>query len=151
MIRIICIGKIKEEFFKEAILEYKKRLSKYTLVEIIELEDEKIDDSKIAISREAEKIKKVLKDKEYIITLEIEGTQLSSVEFSKKLEKTFIENSNITFIIGGSHGLSEEIKSKSNFKLSFSKMTFPHQMFRVILLEQIYRSFKISNNERYHK
>ena len=151
MIRIICIGKIKEEFFKEAILEYKKRLSKYTSVEIIELEDEKIDDSKIAISREAEKIKKVLKDKEYIITLEIEGTQLSSVEFSKKLEKTFIENSNITFIIGGSHGLSEEIKSKSNFKLSFSKMTFPHQMFRVILLEQIYRSFKISNNERYHK
>ena len=151
MIRIICIGKIKEEFFKEAILEYKKRLSKYTLVEIIELEDEKIDDSKIAISREAEKIKKVLKDKEYIITLEIEGNQLSSVEFSKKLEKTFIENSNITFIIGGSHGLSEEIKSKSNFKLSFSKMTFPHQMFRVILLEQIYRSFKISNNERYHK
>lgn len=151
MIKIICIGKIKESFYKEAILEYKKRLSKYTSLEIIELEDEKIDESKVALKNEADKIKKILKEKDYIITLEIEGKQFSSEEFSYNLEKTFIENSNVTFIIGGSHGLSNEIKNKSNLKISFSKMTFPHQLFRIILLEQIYRSYKISNNERYHK
>ncbi|MDD3241199.1 MAG: 23S rRNA (pseudouridine(1915)-N(3))-methyltransferase RlmH [Bacilli bacterium] len=151
MIKIICVGKVKETFFKEAIYEYKKRLSKYTNLEIIEVEDEKIDDSKIALKNEAEKIKKLIKEKDYIITLEIEGKNLTSEQLSEKINNTLIENSNIVFVIGGSHGLSEEIKIKSNFKLSFSKMTFPHQLFRILLLEQIYRSFKIINNERYHK
>ena len=151
MIKIICVGKVKETFFKEAIYEYKKRLSKYTNLEIIEVEDEKIDDSKIALKNEAEKIKKLIKEKDYIITLEIEGKNLTSEQLSEKINNTLIENSNIVFVIGGSHGLSEEIKIKSNFKLSFSKMTFPHQLFKILLLEQIYRSFKIINNERYHK
>ena len=151
MIKIICLGKIKESYLIEAIKEYEKRISKYTQLQIIELEDCGIDDKKVILKKEEEKILKVLNPKDYIITLEIEGKELSSIEFSKKLEDTFITDSNITFVIGGSYGLSDEIKKLSNYKLSFSKMTFPHQLFRVILLEQIYRSFKIINNEEYHK
>ncbi len=151
MIKIICLGKIKEKFFEDAIKEYTKRLSKYHQVEIIELPDEGIADSKVALKKEKEKILKVLNKKDYIITLEIEGKEESSPEFAKRLENLFIENSNITFIIGGSYGLDDEIKALSNYKLSFSKMTFPHQLFRIILLEQIYRAFKIINNEEYHK
>ena len=151
MIKLITIGSIKEKYLKEAIEEYKKRISKYTNIEIIELKDEGLVEESKAIELEGEKINKHLTNKDYIITLEIEGKQMTSVEFSKKLERIQIENSNIVFIIGGSYGLSKEIKDKSNLKLSFSKMTFPHQLFRVILLEQIYRSYKIINNERYHK
>ena len=101
--------------------------------------------------QEKNSILKYIKDRDYIITLEIEGKQISSMEFSEKIQDIFNYNSNITFIIGGSYGLHNEIKSRSNYKLSFSKMTFPHQLFRVILLEQIYRAFKIENNEAYHK
>ncbi len=151
MIKIICLGNIKESYLSDAIKEYKKRLSKYCELNIIELDDVGIDDSKVALKKEEEKILKVLNPKDYIITLEIEGKELTSPEFSKKIEETLIYNSNITFIIGGSFGLSDEIKKLSNFKLSFSKMTFPHQLFRVILLEQLYRAFKIINNETYHK
>ena len=151
MIKIICLGNIKESYLTDAIKEYKKRLSKYCELNIIELDDVGIDDSKVALKKEEEKIFKVLNPKDYIITLEIEGKELNSPEFSKKIEDTLIYNSNITFIIGGSFGLSNEIKKLSNFKLSFSKMTFPHQLFRVILLEQLYRAFKIMNNETYHK
>ena len=151
MIKIICLGNIKESYLTDAIKEYKKRLSKYCELNIIELDDVGIDDSKVALKKEEEKIFKVLNPKDYIITLEIEGKELTSLEFSKKIEETLIYNSNITFIIGGSFGLSDEIKKLSNFKLSFSKMTFPHQLFRVILLEQLYRAFKIMNNETYHK
>ena len=151
MIKIICLGKIKESYFNDAIKEYTKRLSKYTEIKIIELDDVGIDDKKVVLKKEEEKILKVLNDKEYIITLEIEGNEISSLDFAKKINDIFIQSSNITFIIGGSYGLSDEIKKKSNYKLSFSKMTFPHQLFRVILLEQLYRAFKINNNEEYHK
>lgn len=151
MIKIICVGKIKEDFFKNAIVEYKKRLTKYTDIEIIEVPDEGLTDIKTALKKESEKIIKYINVKDYIITMEIEGEQLSSKELATKINNIYTINSNITFIIGGSYGLGEEIKKMSNFKLSFSKMTFPHQLFRVILLEQIYRSFKINNNESYHK
>lgn len=145
------MGKIKESFLEEAIKEYKKRISRYQQLEIVELQDEGISDKKVALKKEKEKILKVLNIKDYIITLEIEGKEESSEEFAKRLDNIFIENSNITFIIGGSYGLDDDIKSLSNYKMSFSKMTFPHQLFRVILLEQIYRAFKIINNEEYHK
>ncbi len=144
MIKIICVGKIKEQYLKDAIWEYKKRISKYHKLEIIELPDNSIEE-------EGNAILKVINDKDYVITLEIEGQMIDSIEFSNRIEKIFIEHSNITFIIGGSDGLSDKIKAISNFKLSFSKMTFPHQLFRVILLEQIYRAFKIMKNETYHK
>lgn len=144
MIKILCVGKVKESFFREAIEEYKKRLSKYTKLEIVEVTDSTID-------KEKELLLKHINEKDYIITLEIEGNNLSSVELSKKIEDTLMINPNIVFIIGGSYGLHNDIKKLSNLKLSFSKMTFPHQLFRIILLEQIYRSFKIINNETYHK
>lgn len=151
MIKIICVGKIKEAFFRDAIDEYKKRLSKYTAIEIIEVQDEGLTDQKTAIKKESEKILKVVNQKDFIITMEIEGKELSSQELASKIDNIFNINNNITFIIGGSYGLSDEVKQLSNFKLSFSKLTFPHQLFRIILLEQIYRAFKINNNESYHK
>ena len=151
MIKIVTVGSLKEKYLKDAIDEYKKRLSKYTNIELIEVKDEGLVEKEKALKLEAEKILKNISNKEYIITLEIDGQQLSSEDFSKKIDNILIENSNITFIIGGSYGLDEQIKRLSNYKLSFSKMTFPHQLFRVILLEQIYRAFKIINNENYHK
>ena len=151
MIKIITIGSIKESYLRDAIEEYKKRLSKYTNLEIIECKDEGLVEKEKAMKLEEEKILKYISEKDYIITLEIEGKELTSEEFAEKLDKIQIENSNITFIIGGSYGLSNTIKEKANFKLSFSKMTFPHQLFRVILLEQIYRAFKINHHESYHK
>ncbi len=151
MIRIIAVGSIKENYLKEALNEYLKRIRKYTTIEIIEVKDEGLVEKEKALNIEKERIKKYLTNKEYIITLEIDGKELSSIEFSKKLENILIENSNITFIIGGSYGLSDEIKNLSKLSLSFSKMTFPHQLFRVLLLEQIYRGYKIINNESYHK
>jgi len=151
MIKIITVGSIKEKYLKDAIDEYTKRLSKYTNIEIIEVKDEGLVEPQKAIVLEEEKILKHINDKDYIITLEIEGKELSSLEFAEKLDKIQLESSNITFIIGGSYGLSDNIKSKSKLHLSFSKMTFPHQLFRVLLLEQIYRAFKINNNESYHK
>ena len=144
MIKIICVGKIKEAFYRDAINEYMKRLSKYHKVEIIEVSDSNIREEKELILKRVDK-------KDYIITMEIEGRENTSIEFANLIDKTLINNSNITFIIGGSDGLDDDIKKLSNYKLSFSKMTFPHQLFRVILLEQIYRCFKIINNESYHK
>ncbi len=151
MIKIICIGKIKETYFKEAIEEYRRRLSKYTSLEIIELPDEGLLDEVSTLKKEKEHILKVLNPKDYIVTLEIEGKMYNSIEFSEHIEKIFLQNSNLTFIIGGSYGLDEEIKALAREKISFSKMTFPHQLFRVLLLEQIYRAFKIKNHETYHK
>lgn len=152
MIKIICVGKIKEKYLSDATYEYKKRISKYSKLEIIEIPDEKTDDPKIALNKEKEKILKVLNLKDYIITLDINGKMIDSVELSKKIDSIFTnENSNITFIIGGSCGLHDDIKNKANYSLSFSRLTFPHQLFRVMLLEQIYRSYKILNNESYHK
>lgn len=150
MIKIITVGKIKEKYYTDAVNEYLKRLSKYTRINLIEVKDEDFDISKTLL-KEKESIMKYIDDKDYVITLEIEGNELDSVSLSKKLEDIQNNNSNITFIIGGSYGLHEDIKKRSNYKLSFSRLTFPHQLFRVILLEQLYRSFKISNNESYHK
>ena len=143
MIKIICIGKLKEKYLVDACLEYSKRIRKYTKIEIIELKDSTMDE-------ERDNILKYI-NKEFIITLEIDGIMLDSKSLAQKIENTFLTNSNITFIIGGSDGLHDDIKKISNYKLSFSKLTFPHQLFRVMLLEQIYRSFKILNNETYHK
>ena len=151
MIKIICVGKIKEKFFKDAIEEYSKRLSKYTKINIIEIQDINLNNEELIKQKEKELILKHIEQKDYIITLEIEGKELSSIELSKKIEELEQQNPNITFIIGGSYGLDDEIKKISNYKLSFSKLTFPHQLFRVILLEQIYRAYKIKNNESYHK
>ena len=144
MIKIICVGKLKEKYLVDACLEYKKRISKYTNIELIELKDSNI-------IKEKEEILKYIDKKDYIITLQIDGENIDSIELSNKIDKIFINNPNITFIIGGSDGLDDEIKKISNYALSFSKLTFPHQLFRVMLLEQIYRSFKIINNETYHK
>jgi len=143
-ITVICVGKLKEKYLTDACLEYKKRISKYTNIDLIELKDSNIE-------KEKDEILKHIDKKDYIITLQIDGESIDSVELSKKIDKIFITNPNITFIIGGSDGLDEEIKRLSNCSLSFSKLTFPHQLFRVMLLEQIYRSFKIINNETYHK
>ena len=151
MIKIICVGKIKEKFYKDAIEEYKKRLSKYTKLQIIEVEDVNLPNEELIKQKEKELIEKQINEKDYVITMEIEGNELNSIELSKKLEQLEQTNPNITFIIGGSYGLDNQIKKRSNYKLSFSKLTFPHQLFREILLEQIYRAYKIKNNESYHK
>ena len=151
MIKIICVGKIKEKYLKEAIEEYKKRLSKYTKLELIEVNDIDNPNIDIVLTKEKELIEKHIDLKDYVVTLEIEGNMLSSEELANKIDNIFNTNSTITFIIGGSHGIHRDIKNRSNYKLSFSKLTFPHQLFRVNLLEQIYRSFKINNNEAYHK
>ena len=151
MIKIITVGSIKEKYLKDAIEEYTKRISKYTNIEIIEVKDEGLVEPNKSLQLEEEKILKHINDKDYIITLEIEGKELSSTELAEKLDKITLEASTITFIIGGSYGLSQNIKDKAKLHLSFSKMTFPHQLFRVLLLEQIYRAFKINNNESYHK
>ena len=150
MIKIITVGKLKEKYFKEACDEYLKRLSKYTKINLIEVPDENYDIIK-TLEKEKESILKHISNKDYIITMEIEGTEISSIELSKRINDILITNSDITFIIGGSYGLHDDIKNISNFSLSFSKMTFPHQLFRIMLLEQIYRSYKILNNETYHK
>lgn len=148
MIKIICVGKIKEQYLRSAISEYEKRLKKFTKLEIIEVNDESNGN---ILEKEKNHIIRYINDHDYVVTLEIDGNMIDSVELSKKIDQMLINFSNITFVIGGSYGLSDEIKKKSNYKLSFSKMTFPHQLFRVLLLEQIYRSFKIINNESYHK
>ena len=144
MIKLICVGKIKEKYLTDGINDYFKRINKYHKFEIIEVEDS-------IPSNEETKIMKYIDNRDYVITLEIEGKSLSSTEFADKLDKMFISNSNIIFVIGGSYGLSDNIKNRSNYKLSFSNMTFPHGLFRLIFLEQLYRCFKIINNETYHK
>ena len=145
MIKIICLGKLKETYLTELVNDYLKRINKYHKTEIIELKDEE------NLENEAKNILKYINPNDYVITLEIEGKELNSLEFAELIDKTFITNSTITFIIGSSSGLSSVVKERSNFKLSFSKFTFPHGLFRGILLEQIYRAFKINHNENYHK
>lgn len=157
-ISVICVGKIKEKYFTMAIDEYKKRLSKYCKLDIIEVSDEKTPDNAsdnledLIKRKEGERILKYIKDDSYVITLEIKGQMPDSVELSKYLEKLGIEGkSNVVFVIGGSLGLHSCVSERSDYKLSFSKMTFPHQLMRVVLLEQIYRSYRIINGEPYHK
>ena len=156
-INIICIGKIKENFFKDAINEYSKRLSKYCNLTITELSDEKIPskvNNKIIENIkniEGKKILDHLKKDSYIICLDLHGKQFSSEEFSSKIDSIALNyNSSITFIIGGTLGISDEVLNSANEKICFSKMTFPHQLIRIFLLEQLFRAFKISNNETYH-
>ena len=151
MIKIICVGKIKESFFREAIQEYQKRLSKYTKLEIIELPDYTNGNAQENKKKEALLIQKQIGPKDYVITLEIEGRVFSSEQLAEKIDDLFQNYSTITFVIGGSYGLDASIKEKSDLSLSFSKMTFPHQLFRILLLEQIYRSYKIIHHESYHK
>lgn len=156
-IDIICVGKIKESYLKDAILEYSKRLSKYCALTITEVADEPIpnnlNDNLIDNIKKIESNKMLshIKKDSFVICLDLKGKQYSSEEFSKKIENISLNNSHISFIIGGSLGIHEDLISKSNELVCFSKMTFPHQLIRVFLLEQLFRAFKISNNETYHK
>ena len=156
-INILCIGKIKEDFFRNAINEYSKRLSKYCKLNIVELPDEKIPD-KLNINmteqikeKESNNIINHLPKDTYIICLDLTGKEYSSENFSSKLENLSQITSNITFVIGGSLGIHKNLLNKTNKKICFSKMTFPHQLIRIFLLEQIFRAFKISNGETYHR
>ena len=156
-ISIICIGKIKENYLKDAINEYSKRLSKFCNLKITELQDEKLP-TKINGSikseiknQECDKIIDAIKKDSYVICLDLKGKEYSSEDFSRKIENIALNfNSSITFIIGGTLGLNEKVLSLASEKICFSKMTFPHQLIRVFLLEQLFRAFKISNNETYH-
>ena len=157
-ITLITVGKIKEKYLKDAITEYSKRLSRYCKLEIIEVPDEKTPDNASETVedgirvKEGERILKYVRDDAYVVTLEIEGKLLTSEELAKKIENLGIQGtSHIIFIIGGSIGLGKEVLKRSDYALSFSKMTFPHQLMRVILLEQIYRSYRIISHEPYHK
>lgn len=146
MIKIICVGKIKETFFKDAIIEYIKRINKYTKINIVEVKDYNFN----SLVNEKNEINNFINKKDFIVVLDKDGIPCDSIEFSNIIIKN-MEYKDICFIIGGSLGLDDEIKKIADLKISFSKLTFPHQLFRVILLEQIYRSFKIENNETYHK
>lgn len=157
-ITIVCVGKIKEKFYRDALAEYTKRLSRYCSLSITEVADEKTkeqaSDVECAIikDREGERILKSIREDGYVIALAIDGKNLDSVELSKKIENLVLTGkSNLYFVIGGSLGLSDEVMKRADYKLSFSRMTFPHQLMRVILLEQIYRSYRIINHEPYHK
>ena len=145
MIKILCVGKIKERYLQDLINDYLKRISKYHKIEIIELKDDS------NYQKETSNLLEHIKTSDYNIALDIKGKMIKSEEFASIIDKTFLTNSTITFIIGGSLGLNDEIKNKCQQIISFSHLTFPHGLFRGILLEQIYRSFKILNNETYHK
>lgn len=157
-ITIVCVGKIKEKFYRDALAEYTKRLSRYCSLTITEVADEKTkeqaSETECAIikDREGERIFKSIRDDGYVIALAIDGKNLDSVELSEKIDKLGLSGkSNVYFVIGGSLGLSDAVMKRADYKLSFSRMTFPHQLMRVILLEQIYRSYRIINHEPYHK
>lgn len=157
-IKIICVGKLKEKYLKDGIDEYVKRIKRFADVKIIENADEPIPDKasqaqeKLVLKCEGERIKKHIMPRDYVISLCVEGKQMQSEEFAKCISNITVDGySTIDFIIGGSLGICDEIKSLSNLKLGFSKMTFPHQLMRLILTEQVYRAFKINANEEYHK
>lgn len=157
-IDIICVGKLKEEYWTAAVREYSKRLSKYCTIEVKELKEARLPENagpaeeETVRRQEGEAILAQLKKEHYVITLEIKGKMLSSEQLAEKIEGLGLNGrSKIAFIIGGSLGLSQEVCDRADFRLSFSALTFPHQMMRVILLEQIYRAFKIIKNEAYHK
>lgn len=157
-ISVISVGKLKEKYLKLGIEEFSKRLSKYCKLDLIELEDEKCPenlsekDMEIVKNKEGQRILSKIKNNSYVIALAIDGKNLSSEELADTISKLAVRgNSHITFIIGGSLGLSDEVLKRADYKLSFSKMTFPHQLMKLILLEQVYRAFRINNNEPYHK
>lgn len=157
-ITLICVGKLKEKYLVQAVDEYSKRLSRYCSLEIVELVDEKTPDNagealeNLIKKKEGERILRTLKEGSYCIALAIEGTMLTSQELADKIDTLGVTGtSHISLVIGGSLGLSEEVLKKADYQLSFSKMTFPHQLMRVILLEQLYRSYRINTNQPYHK
>lgn len=157
-IHIVCVGKCRERFWKEAVSEYSKRLSRFCKLTVTELADEKIPDNAgsaaeaAVLEKEGERILSALRPNEFVVTLCVEGRQKDSVQFAEFVrESALAGKSNLAFVIGGSLGLAEAVKQRSGLRLSFSEMTFPHQMMRVILLEQLYRAFKINANETYHK
>lgn len=145
MIKIICLGKIKEDYLNKLIADYEKRISRYHKISIIELNDSN------DLEKESVDILKHINNQDYVIVTDIAGEAINSVDLAKKIDQTFLTNSTITFVIGSSYGLHDSVKKRANYRLSFSKLTFPHGLFRGLLLEQIYRSFKILNNETYHK
>lgn len=151
IIDIIVVGKLKEKSLKDLESEYSKRLTRYAKINIIELKDSKDNDINLAIKQESKLILDKIDDKSFIILLDIKGKMLSSDDLSKEINKITQINAKITFIVGGSNGVSMDVKNKANMLLSFSPMTFPHQLFRIMLLEQIYRSLAILNNSPYHK
>lgn len=157
-VQILCVGKVKEKFYRDAIAEFEKRLSRYCKLEIVEVADEQTpEDAPPAIceqikDKEGERLLSKIKQDSYVITLEILGKKMDSVSFSKVIEKAAVEGKGqISFVIGGSLGLSKAVMKRSDLALSFSDMTFPHQLMRVILCEQIYRGFRILSGEPYHK
>ena len=156
-VTIICIGKIKEKFYTDAIKEYAKRMTRFAELNIIELPDEQIPDNasskemEAIKKREGEKILAKIKPQSYVISLCIEGKTLDSPELAKTIRDAYMRTSNVTFIIGGSLGLSDEVKNRSDLRLSFGRMTLPHQLMRVVLAEQIYRAFMINSGATYHK
>ena len=157
-VTVIAVGKIKENYLKDAIAEYSKRLGKYCKLEIIETVDEKTPDNaseaeeELIRTKEAQRILKHIRPDAYVVTLEIEGEQMASEQFAEKIRRLGVQGiSHVVFVIGGSIGLGREVRARSDLALSFSKMTFPHQLMRAILLEQVYRGFRIINGEPYHK
>lgn len=157
-IRLLTVGKIKEKYLKDAIAEYSKRLSRYCKLEILEAADEKTPDNASEVlemqikKKEGDRLLNFISDTDYVIALDLKGEMYTSEEFASKIDKLGIQGvSTIDFIIGGSLGLSEEVRKRADMKVSFSKMTFPHQLMRVIFLEQLYRSYRIIKNEPYHK
>ena len=150
-INLVVVGKIKEDYLNSAIKEYEKRIKPFCNLKITEVKESNTGDIEKDLNTEADTILQLLKD-DYVVTLEIEGKELSSVEFSQMIEKHYsYNNKTITFVIGSSFGLASRVKERSNYKLSFSKMTFPHQLMRVVFLEQLYRALSIINNMKYHK
>lgn len=157
-ITILCVGKIKEKFYREAVAEYGKRLSRYCKLEIVEVADEKTPDGASELveeqirAKEAERMERHLRDGAFVCALAIDGKQLNSVELSEKIERLGTGGtSHIIFIIGGSLGIADSLLARADLRLSFSRMTFPHQLMRVILMEQVYRAYRIMNHEPYHK
>ena len=152
MLKLICVGKVKDASLKALIDDYQKRIQKYHKLEVIEVKDEPIrDNEKEVLDIEASRIMSKIDNDDYVILLDLHGESLDSISFAKKIDKLFVSYSKITFVIGGSLGLGEEVKKRANYRLKLSDMTFLHQMTRLIILEQIYRCFKILNHETYHK
>ena len=157
MIKFIAVGKLKEKYWKEAFSEYSKRLTKYTKVELIEIDEEKISVEnesmmKISKDKEGERILKKVANNDYVILFDVQGKAMDSIELAKKIQSLIDQgNANLCFILGGSYGFSDEVYARSQSKISMSKMTFPHQFARIMAIEQVYRAYKINNNEKYHK
>lgn len=156
-VRILCVGKLKETFFEDACAEFQKRLSRYCALEIVEVADEKAPESLhpkdelLVLEKEGKRLLKAIGDKDYVVALAIDGRQMRSEAFAAFLEEKEREARPLTFVIGGSLGLSKDVYARADAKLSFSQMTFPHRIARLLLLEQLYRGFKIRRNEAYHK